>query len=155
MAALHGPDTRNDIPATYAADVFSFILSQKSSKFQKDLIDSGLAFQAQVGYQTCKYVGPIQIFLVPNPAKVQEAYKKLLENMNMWDSDDYFTDEQLETAKNLLLSARPAIAKALLRMCTPLLIGGHLQVSIITQTISTTSKKLSREDIKKYVEHIH
>ncbi len=102
LASLHGPDTRNDIPATYAADVFSFVLEQKSSKFQKDLIDAGLAFQAQVGYSTCKYVGPIQIFLVPNPAKVKEAYAKLQEHINMWDSEDYITDEQLETAKNLL-----------------------------------------------------
>ncbi len=102
LVSLHGPDTRNDIPATYAADVFSYILTQKSSRFQKDLIDSGLAFQVSVSYSTCKYVGPIQIFMVPNPAKVQEAYAKLNEHIKMWANEDYFTDEQLETAKNLL-----------------------------------------------------
>jgi zinc protease len=102
MMSWHGPDTRNDVPATYAADVFSYILEQKSSRFQKELIDGGLAFQAQVSYNTCKYVGPIQVFMVPNPAKVKEAYTKLMEHIDMWDSEDYFTDEQLETAKNLL-----------------------------------------------------
>ncbi len=102
LASLHGPDTRNDVSSTYAADVFSYVLGQKSSKFQKDLIDSGLAFQAQVSYSTCKYVGPIQIFLVPNPAKVKDAFKKLVDHINMWADDDYITDEQLETAKNLL-----------------------------------------------------
>jgi len=151
MTALHGPDTRNDIPATYAADVFSFILSQKSSKFQKDLIDSGLAFQAQVGYQTCKYVGPIQIFLVPNPAKVQEAYKKLLEHMNMWDSDDYFTDDQLETAKNLL-----AISQTRDRESTSSYVHSitywwaSASIDYYTGYIDNL-KKVSREDIKKYV----
>ena len=102
MVSMHGPDTRNDIPATYAADVFSFILGQKSSKFQKDMIDSGLAFQVSVSYSTCKYVGPIQIFMVPNPAKVQEAYTMLNKHIAMWADEDYFTDEQMETAKNLL-----------------------------------------------------
>ena len=102
LISLHGPDTRNDIPSTYAADVFSLIVSQKSSKLQRDLVDSGLAYQVSVSYQTNKYVGPIQIFLVPNPMKVKEAYAKLMEHINMWDSDDYFTDEQMETAKTLL-----------------------------------------------------
>ncbi len=100
--SLHGPDTRNDIPATYAADVFSFILSQKTSKLQKELVDSGLALQVQVGYQTCKYVGPISIFLVPNPERVEEAYTALMEQMKQWANEDYYSDDQLSTAKNLL-----------------------------------------------------
>ncbi|MCY7411254.1 MAG: insulinase family protein [Chitinophagales bacterium] len=66
MMGWHGPDTRNDVKATYAADVFSFIVSQSASKFQQQLVDSGLAYQVSFGYQTCKYVGPIQLFLFPN-----------------------------------------------------------------------------------------
>jgi zinc protease len=98
----HGPDTRNDLNATYAADVFSYILQQKNAKLQQDLVESGLAFQAQVSYQTCKYTGPIQIIVVPNPRKVKEAYEVLWKNINEWDSDNYFTDEQLQTAKDQL-----------------------------------------------------
>lgn len=97
-----GPDTRNDVKSTYAADVFSTILSQSNCKLQKDLIESGLAYQVQVGYQTQKFTGPISIFLVPNPAKVNEAYRVLLDNISQWTNPDYFTDEQLQTAKNLL-----------------------------------------------------
>lgn len=99
----HGPDTRNDIPATYAADVFSFILSQKNSKLQQELVDAGLAFNVGMSYQTCKHTGPINIFLVPNPTKVKEAYTKLWQHINQWTQDDYFTDEQLETAKTQLI----------------------------------------------------
>ncbi len=102
VMGMHGPDTRNDIPATYAADVFSFILGQKTSKLQKEMVDSGLALQVQVSYQTNKYVGPIMIFLVPTPGKTQEAYAALQKQISMWDDDDYFTDDQLETSKNLL-----------------------------------------------------
>lgn len=102
MIGYHGPDTRNDLKATYAADVFSFILSQSNAKLQKDLVETGLAFQVQVGYQTCKYTGPINIFLVPNPAKVTEAWKALQENMLQWADPAYYTEEQLETAKTQL-----------------------------------------------------
>lgn len=102
MIGLHGPDTRKDIKATYAADVFSFILQQASSKLQQELVDKGLALQVNVSYQTCKYTGPINIILVPHPAKVKEAFEALEKQIAQWDSADYFTDEQLQTAKNLL-----------------------------------------------------
>ena len=149
---LHGPDTRNDIPATYAADVFSFILSQKVSKLQQELVESGLAFNVGVGYSTNKYVGPIQIFLVPNPTKIKEAMAKLEEHINQWNSDDYFTDEQLETAKTLL-----SISEAY----------GKEQTSQFLHTVTywwasasidyyinyvDNLNKVTRDDIKKYVD---
>ena len=102
LYSWHGPDTRNDVEATYAADVFSFILGQASSKLQQDLVDGGLALQVQVSYATLKHVGPIQIFLVPVPGKEAEAIAKLEEHIAMWDSPDYFTDEQLQTSKTML-----------------------------------------------------
>lgn len=102
LIGYHGPDTRHDLKSTYAADVFSYILQQANSKLQKDLVESGLAYQVSISYQTCKFTGPIQIFLVPNPAKINEAWTVLWENINQFASPDYFTDEQLETAKNLL-----------------------------------------------------
>ena len=102
MLTYHGPDTRNDINATYAADVFSYILQQKNAKLYKELVETGLAFQVNVGYQTAKYVGPIQIIMVPSLRKIKEAYEVLWKNINEWDNDDYFSDEQLQTAKDLL-----------------------------------------------------
>ena len=102
MMAWHGPDTRTDRPATYAADVFSFVLSQNSSKFQKELVDKGLALQAGVSYQTLSHVGPIQIFVVPNPANVAACIKAVKEQIAQFDAADYITDEQLETAKRQL-----------------------------------------------------
>jgi zinc protease len=102
MITLHGPDTRGDINATYAADVFSYILQQKNAKLYKELVETGLAFQVNVGYQTAKYVGPINIIMVPSPRKIKEAYEVLWKNINEWDSDTYFDDEQLQTAKDQL-----------------------------------------------------
>ncbi|HEX5002964.1 MAG TPA: pitrilysin family protein [Bacteroidia bacterium] len=151
MIGMHGPDTRNDIPSTYAADVFSYILSQKSSKLQKDLIDSGLAFQVQVGYQTCKYVGPIQIFLVPNPMKVKEAYQKLMENINQWTSDDYFTNEQLETAKNMLAIEQTKDKESTSSYVhTVTYWWASASIDYYTNYIENL-KKVTRDDIKKYV----
>jgi len=103
MRSYIGPGAFDDLPATYAADVFSYILDQQSSKFQKDIIETGLARFANFGYFTNRTKGPITLTLVPDPARVEEAMAKIDEHINMWDNDDYFTDEQLQTAKDLLI----------------------------------------------------
>jgi zinc protease len=98
----HGPDTRNDVKSTYAADVFSYIANLESSKLSKDLIDGGLATQVSLGYSTDLYTGPIQLRVVPNPQKIKECMAMIKSHIAMWDSDTYFTDEQLENAKKKL-----------------------------------------------------
>lgn len=97
-----GPDTRNDIKATYAADIFSTILSQNSSKFNKALSESGLALQVGFNYFSQKHVGPISLTAISNPAKVKECFEEIKNQINLMDNDDYFTDDQLETAKRQL-----------------------------------------------------
>ena len=57
----HGPSIGKDDAATYAADVFSYILTQPDSRFQRDLVDSGLTVGASIGYYTQRNVGPIQV----------------------------------------------------------------------------------------------
>ena len=99
LIGWHGPDMRNDIKNTVVADVFSFILDQKSSKFQQSLIDSGYALGANINYQSAKYVGPITLQFVPNPAKFNDAFKALQKQIDQFDASDYFTDEQLATSK--------------------------------------------------------
>lgn len=147
----HGPDTRNDLKATYAADVFSYILGLKSSKFQQALVESGLAFYAQVSYQTCRHVGPIGIFLVPNPTKVKEAMAELDKQIAGWASDDYFTDEQIETAKTQL-----AISDARSREKTSTFVHSvtfwwaSASIDYYTNYVDNL-KKVTRQDIKDYV----
>ncbi len=102
MMKWQGPDTRNDAKATYAADVFSFIMDQNSSKLSKALVDSGLALQANISYYTQKYVGPITLFVVPNPSKVKECLAEMKRQVSLMDTDNYITDEQIETAKRKL-----------------------------------------------------
>ncbi len=97
-----GPDTRNDITATYTADVFSDIINQNSSKLNKALIQSGLASSVQIGYLTCKYVGPISLFITPNPDKIKECVEEVKRQIELMDSDDYFTEEQIETSRRML-----------------------------------------------------
>ncbi len=98
----HGPSTDLDPQATYAADVFSFILRQPDSKFARALIDSGLTTGAAVGYLTQRNVGPITITAQTTPDKFRAAVKALNDQIMQFDAPDYFSNEELESAKTLL-----------------------------------------------------
>jgi zinc protease len=98
----HGPDTRNDSASTIAAKVFQTILGMNSSKWQQALIDKGLASSADVDYDFEKYVGPVDINLRPNPDKLQICNTEVLSQIKQWGNDDYFSDEQLRDAKEIM-----------------------------------------------------
>ncbi len=101
--SYHGPSTDLDAPATYAADVFSFILRQPDSRFSRALIDSGLTTGATLGYLTQRNVGPIQFTAqMTTPEKLKDALKAINAELSKFDAPDYFTDQELEYAKTLL-----------------------------------------------------
>lgn len=151
MLGWHGPDTRGDLQATYAADVFSFIVQQKSAKLQQELVDAGLALSVSISYQTCKYTGPINVFFVPNPAKVKEAYAKLWEHIEQWDKDDYFTDEQMETAK-IKLAIQDAYGKEKTSDYVHTVTFWWASATMGYYTnYEENIKKVTRKDIKQYV----
>ena len=102
MYFWQGPDYRTDSAGTVAADVFSTILSLNSSKWKQALIDKGLATDADVSYESSRYVGPVNIFVVPNPNRLKECNDEILRQIKQWGQADYFTDEQLENAKQIL-----------------------------------------------------
>ncbi|MDI6804622.1 MAG: pitrilysin family protein [Bacteroidota bacterium] len=102
IANFHGPDTKRDIAGTHAADVFSYIINQKTSNFQKALVESGLMVGLNFGYQTEHNVGPIMFVFQTMPDKLKDAVKALSAEIEKFDSPDYYTDDQIETAKNLL-----------------------------------------------------
>lgn len=102
MISWHGPSTDTDAAGTYAADVFSFILRQPDSKFQRMLVDSGLLTFASLGYLTQRNVGPIQLIAQTTPDKLKQAIKAINAEIEKFDAPDYFTDEQLESARTLV-----------------------------------------------------
>jgi zinc protease len=102
MIAWHGPSLSKDPAATYAADVLSYILGQRNSTFQKRLVETGLCSFVNLNYQTLNYTGPIRIMAQMSADKYTEAVQVIFDEMKKFTNTDYYTDEQLETAKNRL-----------------------------------------------------
>jgi zinc protease len=97
-----GPSIGKDDAATYAADTFSFIMQQPDSRFQRNLVDTGLVNGAAIGYYTQRNVGPINIIFQTTPDKAQAALKAVYNEVAHFNDKDYYTDEQLDSAKALL-----------------------------------------------------
>lgn len=97
-----GPSIGKDDAATYAADVFSFILRQPDSKFQRAMVDSQLTTGTNLGYYTQRNVGPIQVVLSTTQEKARAALKTLYAQIDQFDKPGYYTDAELENAKTLL-----------------------------------------------------
>jgi zinc protease len=95
----HGPSLTKDTKATYAADVFSYITGQRNSKFQKNLVESGLLMFVGLNYYSLDHTGPITAQAQTTADKYQQAEKAIFEEIGKFTSPDYYTDEQLETAK--------------------------------------------------------
>jgi zinc protease len=146
-----GPDTRYDSAGTVAASVFSTILGLNSSKWHQALVDKGLAAQASVQYQTQKYVGPVNIYVMPNPEKIKACNDELLSQVKQWSNADYFTDEQLKDAKATILrnkireKERPSAQ-------TNILTYYWTSASLDYMTdFEKNCQKITREDIIKFV----
>ena len=104
MIGWHGPSIGKDDPGTYAADVFSYILGQPDSRFQRALVDTGLVTGANIGYYTQRNVGPINVIAQTTPERARAALRAIYNEIAHFNDPDYYTDEQLETAKALLES---------------------------------------------------
>ncbi|HKX32336.1 MAG TPA: pitrilysin family protein [Blastocatellia bacterium] len=100
--SYQGPSTDTDAAATYAADVFSFILRQADSRFLRELVDTGLTTGTGFNYYTQLNVGPINLLAQTTPERLKDALKAINQQISLFDSPDYFTDEELESAKTLL-----------------------------------------------------
>ena len=97
-----GPSIGKDDAATYAADTFSFIMQQPDARFQRNLVDTGLVNGVGIGYYTQRNVGPINIVFQTSPDKAKAALKAVYNEIAHFNDKDYYTDEQLESAKALL-----------------------------------------------------
>ena len=99
MLKWQGPSAVQDPASTYAADVFSDVLNQQGSRFQRRLVDSGLFQSIGVNYYTLNHVGPITIAGETTPEKLRAALAALDDEIGKVVEPNYFSKEELEFTK--------------------------------------------------------
>ena len=99
LVRWRGPSVATDAAGTYAAEVFSELINQPMSGLQKRLVDSGLFQSVSLGYEPAKNVGPIELYAVTTPDKLEAAGAALRKEVRMFGTPGYFTDEDVVIAK--------------------------------------------------------
>jgi zinc protease len=94
-----GPSATKDPASTYAADVFSDVLNQPGSRFQRRLVDSGLFHAIGVNYYTLNQVGPITIQGETSPERLNDALAAVRDEIQKFNDPDYFSAEELAAIK--------------------------------------------------------
>jgi len=94
-----GPGAHADPAATYAADVFSDVLNQPGSRFQRTLVDSGLWQSLIVNYYTLNQIGPITISGEVAPEKLRAALAALDRELAAVVKPGYITKDAVDGVK--------------------------------------------------------
>jgi zinc protease len=99
MMQWQGPGAHADPAATYAADVFSDVMNQPGSRFQRALVDSGLWQSLLVNYYTLNQVGPITISGEVAPDKLRQAIAALDRELGEVVKPGYITADVVNSVK--------------------------------------------------------
>jgi zinc protease len=94
-----GPSVTKDPQSTYAADVFSDVMNQDGSRFQRRLVDSGLWHSVVVNYYTLDHTGPITISGETTADKLRPALAALNAEIAKFDTPDYFSASDVALQK--------------------------------------------------------
>lgn len=95
----HGPSVRADEAATFAADVYSGVLNNPQSRFQRRLVDSGMWQAVGVNYYTLNNVGPISVSGQTTPGRLRDGIRALLAELRASVEPGYFTADEIAADK--------------------------------------------------------
>jgi zinc protease len=151
MVRWHGPSIGLDDKSTYAADVFSYIITQPEHAFKKNIEESGLAQGLNFWYYTQRYVGPIQADIQTTPDKLYNVMSVFWRELAKFDDPNYFTDEELETAKQVLRIQTLFKSEQLSTFSQDLAFWWASTGLDYYEKYLDNLSKINREDIKTYI----
>ena len=99
LVQWHGPSVRRDEASTFVADVYSDVLNNPQSRFQRRLVDSGLWQGVSVNYYTLDNVGPISVGGQTTPERLREAVRVMLDELRTSVEPGYMSADELAATK--------------------------------------------------------
>jgi zinc protease len=98
-----GPTARKNLRETFVADIFLSMLGNRTTKFYKKMVDSGLTQSAGLHYPTQNEVGELILTAESKAENALKARQALLDEMVLVAKGNYFTQDQLDDIKRALL----------------------------------------------------
>jgi len=101
-----GPKARTERTDSYAADILVSLLEQRSGRFYRKFVDSGLTYQAGLSYYTQSQAGETEVYAMSSPKNAEKVHKLLLDEVKQWAKPGYFTQTQLDDVHRKLTISR-------------------------------------------------
>lgn len=102
----HGPSLLKDEPDPYIADVLFTMVNQPTSRFYRELVDSGLVTDIYMGYQSARHTGEIALYATAPPEKAKRAIEVIKREIRAMSKPGYFSEEELKDAKQIMADNR-------------------------------------------------
>lgn len=99
VVAWRGPSLGADSLGTVAATVFSVLARQRTSTFQRRLVDSGLVLEAHMDVVSRRHSGEVFVTATFLPDNFWGGYRAVMAEIDKFSDPGYFTHAQLEDAK--------------------------------------------------------
>ena len=101
--AFQGPRALVETNDTLAADFLISLLEQRSGRFYKKYIDSGLTLNTALGYHTQGRAGELEIYSMVPSKNAIKTRDLLYQEPNEWLSSSFFSKGQLEDVRRKLI----------------------------------------------------
>jgi zinc protease len=95
----HGPSAMKDPAHTHAADLFSGLVNQPTSRAQMRLVDGGVVDYFGLGYATYRQTGPITLVVRTSEDRAAAATRMIGEEIAALARGDFFNEDDLTSAK--------------------------------------------------------
>lgn len=98
-----GPKARTEPKDSFAADILISLLNQRTGKFYKKYVDSGLTFGAGLSYMTQSRGAELNLYAMTDTQNALQVKKMLSAEPKEWLNKNYFTQAQLDDVRRSLL----------------------------------------------------
>jgi zinc protease len=97
-----GPSVGKDDADVHVSQLFSTLISQPTSRFYHNLVDSGLATQVNAWAENSRFTGTINFTLRTSPELSRRAIDALKREIAAMASPGYFSDEEVRIGKQII-----------------------------------------------------
>lgn len=99
---FYGPSVGRDEPDVQVSQLFSTLLSQPTSRFHHNLVDSGLVTQIGAWAENARFTGTINFTLRTKPELAHRTLEVLKAEIRAMGQPGYFSDDEIAVGKQII-----------------------------------------------------
>ena len=146
-----GPNVKIDEYDYNVLYMLDELITHSKSRFYQQFVKSGRLYYAGIYTSKNSYIPESVIYASAKPAEVDQVIDEIYQEMNLWWTDGYFTEEQLEDLKRALIVSLKREGDNFLEFSSTLVDTSRAMSPYYYSTAIDMFKKMSIKDIQNIV----